>query len=308
MANIEFYREHFGIESVSGAFDKFVATLANYFDAKYYVDWPKVFLKAARFENSLKLLGDLCGKDDIERRATELFFSHPEVIRALPILMASRKALSIANSAGISPMLTYTFIPKASIDSERMQEAEQYAAFLTHSGLSDILARIQNPADFAIGVEVGLDSNGRKNRGGTCGIQAITPVVDAIAVQLPNLVVLSEATFEDLEAAGFPLPVQFDGVVWDLAFWLKDRSRLVVAEVNHYGSSGSKPPAIAREYVARNVALAGAGIGFIWVTDGLGWLEMRNPLKAAFQDIDFVVNIQLAREGQLGAALTALLN
>jgi type II restriction enzyme len=306
LANIDFYRKHFGITSVGAAFDKFVETLANYFDAKYYVDWSKVLSNAKRHEKSFQLLSELCGRGDVKVKAAELFFAHPETIEALPILIACRRGLSISDPLNVSAMMTYSFAPNGATDDEKRIEAEHYAEFLVHSGLIDVFAMIQNAADFAIGVEVGLDSNGRKNRGGNCGIQAIAPVVESLRQTIPGLVIRSEAGFAELERNGFRLPVRFDGIVWDLAFWKEDGKKLVVAEVNHYGTSGSKPPAIAREYTDRSEDLAAAAVGFVWITDGLGWLSMKNPLRLAFQNIDYIVNVELAKEGQLAAALLSL--
>ena len=80
-----------------------------------------------------------------------------------------------------------------------------------------------------------------------------------------------------------------------------------VTEVNHYGSSGSKPSAIAREYEARANVLKNTKGGFIWVTDGLGWKRMGNPLRSAFNTIDHMMNIKLATEGQLEYVLNQLL-
>lgn len=83
--------------------------------------------------------------------------------------------------------------------------------------------------------------------------------------------------------------------------------RFVVMEVNHYGSSGSKPPAIAREYEGRAKDMKNTKGGFIWVTDGLGWKQMLNPLRNAFNAIDHIMNIKLAAARQLEHTLNKLL-
>ena len=45
---------------------------------------------------------------------------------------------------------------------------EQYIAFMRKTGLLSLISNhiVNNLVDYALGVETGLDSNGRKNRGG----------------------------------------------------------------------------------------------------------------------------------------------
>ena len=47
-------------------------------------------------------------------------------------------------------------------------EIDEYLVFMKETGLEDLIQNhiINNLVDYAFGVEVGLDSNGRKNRGG----------------------------------------------------------------------------------------------------------------------------------------------
>ena len=51
---------------------------------------------------------------------------------------------------------------------EANQTIEQYCVFMRKTGLFELLEKhiINNLYDYATGVETGLDSNGRKNRGG----------------------------------------------------------------------------------------------------------------------------------------------
>jgi len=158
------------------------------------------------------------------------------------------------------------------------------------------------------GVEVGMDTNGRKNRGGKCGVKAISPFVDEALSKLPFLESKVESTFDFLSSRGCVLPEIYRGERWDWAFWLKDAPRrLVVMEVNHYGGGGSKLKSIARDYAGRHRSLAAAGIGFIWVTDGLGWLATKNALREAFQSMPYLVNVALAKDGLLEWALRQLI-
>lgn len=306
MSDLSFFKLRYGIDSADAAFEKFVSTLQNYYDADYYVDWKKVFakLKPLRFE--LSLLSALCDEPNKEESARELLREYPKVIKAFPVLMACRNSVEIVDDISEARVTSYNFTHTSTALTET--EIERYVKFLTTSGVLSLLGQINSVPDYVTGVEVGMDTNGRKNRGGECGIRAIYPFILEAQQHIPELCIKSEASFSYLTSQGFQVPEKFDGVVWDLAFWIdSSRSRLTVMEVNHYGSSGSKPPAIAREYIERQPALDEAGIGFIWVTDGRGWHKMRKPLRAAFDSLHYLININLAREGLLKWALCRLL-
>jgi len=291
---------------MEAAFEKFVATLQNYYDSTYYVDWEKVHAKVQPYRRELLLLTSLCTEANKEKAARELLRDYPRVIAALPVLMACRNSIEIVENAAEAHVTTYDFKPAGERLTE--DEVEHYVEFLTASGLLSLLERIKSVPDYVTGVEVGMDTNARKNRGGHCGMQAIRPFIEAAQQNLPGLEVKFEAGFDFLSTQGFVLPEKFRGIVWDVAFWTRARSpRLTVMEVNHYGTSGGKPSAIAREYTGRQTDLDATDIGFIWVTDGRGWLNMLNPLREAFNGIRHLVNIRLAKDGQLEWALRRLL-
>ncbi len=188
-------------------------------------------------------------------------------------------------------------------------EIEHYIHFLCSSRVIELLDHIKSVPDYVTGVEVGMDTNGRKNRGGKCGVKAIQPFVDEALAKLSFLQSKSEATFDFLATQGCVLPEIFRSERWDWAFWTKDKPRrIAVMEVNHYGGGGSKLKSIARDYIGRYKVLEDAGIGFVWVTDGYGWLTARPALREAFDTIKHLINIRQAKDGQLEWALRRLLS
>lgn len=252
------------------------------------------------------MLSSLCGVADKEQAARTLLRDYPKVIRVLPTLIACRRTVQMVEDIAAVRVVTYDFPSTNTAPSDA--EIEHYIRFLVSSGVMRLLERIKSVPDYITGIEVGMDTNGRKNRGGCCGEKAIEPFITAARERMETLNYKAQAGFDFLTAQGCQLPAEFRGVVWDHAFWTKTLPRrLAVMEVNHYGGSGSKPPAIAREYVGRQAGLDKAGIGFLWVTDGIGWLDMKNPLREAFGSIAHIINIRLASEGQLEWALRRLL-
>lgn len=304
MANLSFYKDKYGISSQEEAFDIFFNAIENYYDANYYVDWNKVFNTIRTHEAEFALLSTLCNKANKLQAAKELLTAYPQIIPVLPNLIGCRDTVTLVKDVELAQVARYQFstnLPSHNID--------EYADFLIGSGIVDLLEHIRNVHDYALGVEVGMDTNARKNRSGNCGINAVKPWIEKAQVEIAGLHCKAEADFGFLVEKGFPVPDHFRGIKWDRAFWLEGiYDKLVVMEVNHYGSSGSKPPAIAREYASRSTELKNSGIGFLWVTDGIGWRSMKNPLREAFHSIDYILNIKLIADGQLTDGLKRLLS
>jgi DpnII restriction endonuclease. len=302
MADLSFYQAKYGINSIDAAFEKLVSTFQNYYDANYYVDWPKVYSKIKPYRRELLLLSSLCDETDIEGSTRALLHDYPKIIKVFPILMACRNTVEIVEDAAEARVSSYDF---SSIGAELTeQEIERYTTFLKTSGLLGLLSQIKSVSDYVTGVEVGMDTNARKNRGGNCGTQAIVPFISQAQQNLPQISVKFEASYDFLATQNFNLPEKFRGIIWDVAFWTRSAMpKLTVMEINHYGGTGSKPPAIAREYAGRQIDLDLAKVGFIWVTDGRGWVSMHHPLREAFDSIHYIISIRLAKDGLLDWAL-----
>lgn len=312
MPDLSFYEHHFRVTSPDEAFGHFVAEIRTYYDADYYVDWKKVFKNVERYRHELFLLSSLCSAPDKEQAARELLRKYPQVIPVLPALIAnadrkkSRCIIPLAEDLSRGLVKTYDF--STTVTPLTQDQIETYVEFLLKSGVLSLLEQIKSVFDYVTGVEVGLDSNARKNRSGKCAIEALRPAVEQALKRLPQIDSKAEATYAYLAAQGCTLPVNFTNTRWDWAFWtLKAPRRFAVMEVNHYGSTGSKADPIVVNYATRQQILKEAGIGFIWVTDGGAWLKRRPVLREMFDRIDHLINIRLANEGQLEWALRRLL-
>ena len=134
----------------------FTDNIATY---KYYVDFEKVITNADSLKVELNILNSLIGSQNIEAEFEEILKNYPEVLKCIPILIAVRKKeIQAEDSNGC---FIYRF-------NRPNQSIEQYKYFMRETGLFDLIANhlINNIYDYVIGVETGLDSNGRKNRGG----------------------------------------------------------------------------------------------------------------------------------------------
>lgn len=306
MADLAFYRSSLGLSNEEAAFDYFVASLQTYYDAAYYVDWGKVWANRNRFSREFHLLSSLCEATDVEGATRELLRDYPRVVCALPSLLACRglKTISILEDASTAHVETFDFAPQRELCE---LEIERYTKFIGESGLLELLVNIKSVPDYVTGVEVGSDTNGRKNRSGSLAVRALMPHIKAAVANQSEIEFWPERTFAWLSQKGCSLPPGMKDKKWDGAFFNRATGRWALMEVNHYGTSGSKPIAIAGDYIARERELLALGVGFLWVTDGLGWLKMLNGLRYAWEELRFLTTIQMARDGLLEHALVSML-
>jgi len=170
--------------------------------------------------------------------------------------------------------------------------------FVKETGLRDLIVnrKIKNLVDYMVGVEVGLDSNARKNRGG----HAMESIVEAFIgdlCQRNNFCYLKEANAEKIEKEfGYLVPVDKTSRRYD--FVVDNGKELFLIETNFYGGGGSKLKSTAGEYRNLFDVLAGK-YKFIWITDGLGWKTTARPLREAFDHNDYIFSLKMLEEGIL---------
>jgi type II restriction enzyme len=156
---------------------------------------------------------------------------------------------------------------------------------------------LTNIRDYAIGIEAGLDTNGRKNRGGTI----MESLVDNLLVEVYNL------TSRDYSTQGSPAEVQRKwGVKLPVDkssrrpdFLIYRNQKLFWIETNFYSGGGSKLKSTCGEYKALYDFCKSNDITFIWITDGFGWKTTLKPLEEAFLHTDYIFNLSMVKDGVL---------
>ena len=183
--------------------------------------------------------------------------------------------------------------------SEVKQEIEDYYYFFERIGLKNLCENLAEKSltDYVIGVLVGLDSNGRKNRGGTAFEDACEPVIKKICDKY-NVTMLSQKQFKKLKEYGF-------GVSEDIAnrkadFILVKDNKVLNIEVDYFFRGGSKPEEIIDSYINRQHDLDKLNMGFVLLTDGLCWdNKSKNQLQKGFRNMNYLMNFYLAKNGML---------
>lgn len=265
----------------------------------YFVNWEKVLGNTRDLEIDLNIMNYLVGKEDIEKEFRYLLKKHPQIVRLIPVLLACRETnfkILTDLSGGNLKYEDFSFKSKKDLSEAEISKA---VSFAQKSGLLQIFKdkTVKNIIDYTIGIEVGLDSNGRKNRGGTAMEKATETFVQALCIK-HNLQYMKEATSEKvLVKWGIKLKVDKSSRRFDFAVY--NGTRLYLIETNYYGGGGSKLKATAGEYKALYDFLMRDGHKFIWVTDGVGWRTTSRPLEETFNHIEYLLNLRMLTEGLL---------
>lgn len=263
----------------------------------YFVNWEKVFHYVRSFEIGLNLLNYLIGKENFDEEFKKLLKEQPSVIKILPALTACRdKKFNILIDYSNKKLVyeNYDFSIKKPTDID----IEKYLHFVEETGLKDLICsnKIKSLVDYAIGVEVGLDTNGRKNR---CG-HSMEDVVEAFIQDLcikKGYEYLKEANaYKIKKEFDITVPVEKSSRRFD--YVVKKGDELIIFEVNFYSDSGSKLKSTAGEYRNLYDVLDGK-FKFIWITDGLGWLKTQRPLRETFDHNDYLLSLSMLEKGIL---------
>lgn len=261
----------------------------------YYTDFSKVYENAEQLKIEINILNSLIGSQTIEADFENILNKYPQCLKAIPILLAVRESeIYCQDDKGA---VNYSFKNKT-------QTIEQYKYFMRKTGLFGLLQNhiISNLYDYATGVEVGLDSNGRKNRGGHQMENLVESYLKKAGVEYYKEMYLTDIERRwhiDLSS------ISGNGTStkrWD--FVVKTSNCIYVIETNFYKSEGSKLNETSRSYkMIAEEAKAISGFKFIWITDGGGWSSARRNLEETFNVLDTLYNIADMENGLLAAAL-----
>ncbi len=262
-------------------------------DYGYYIDFEKVHKNVDSIKVELNILNSLIGSRNIEKDFEKLITDYPNVLKCIPLLLAVRaNEIYVMDKDGA---FTYTF-------NNQNLSIEQYKIFMKKTGLFDLLENhiISNLVDYATGVETGLDSNGRKNRGGhlmedlvESFIQKAGFVKGETYFKEMYIHQISNKWNIDLSAISNQgkMEKRFD-------FVIKTPNMIYAIETNFYGGGGSKLNETARSYKTLATETDTIdGFTFVWFTDGKGWTSARHNLEETFDVMEHIYNIKELEDG-----------
>lgn len=276
----------------------FNAWLASFRDSiadyGYYIDFEKVHRNVDEIKIELNILNSLIGSKNIKEDFKTLIKKYPEVLKCIPLLLAVRANEIYCQDENGGHLYQFDF-NKYSLNSNT--QYDQYAYFMEHTGLFDLLENhiINNLVDYATGVETGLDSNGRKNRGGHLMENLVEEYIQKAGF-IKNKTYFKEMKIKDIEKK-FHLDLSAISnkgkTVKRFDFVIKTENTIYGIETNFYASSGSKLNETARSY--KQISQEAQGIDnfvFVWFTDGNGWLDARHNLEETFDVMEHIYNIK----------------
>jgi type II restriction enzyme len=276
----------------------------------YFTDFEKVKKNVKKIEKELNLLNYLIGKENIEEEFLSLIEEYPKVRKILPILIAIRNN-KLSETSVITDEEKLNAENKKYIFNDQLNEEikKELLIFFNISGLKDLFESksVKNLVDYCYGVEVGLDTNARKNRTGKLMEELCENFMESFVEEHSDFKLLREATkVHILKEFNVEVNTQIEGYKknkndrrFDFVLYNTKKNKLYIFEVNYYSSTGSKPNSIAREYSDLFVLLKNQNIEFIWITDGQGWLKMLNALEQTVNHNDNVINLDMLKNGIL---------
>ncbi|MDD3002490.1 MAG: type II restriction endonuclease [Candidatus Shapirobacteria bacterium] len=260
----------------------------------YFVNWKKVYSNKSELEITLNKLNYLLGKENLKEEFIKLYNSNPDIVRALPILLAVRES-------------KLEIFDKERKDSEffdfhKVEDSpNKYFIFIEKSGLAKLFQKdgVKNLVDYVMGVEVGLDSNGRKNRGGTLMEEIVESFVSDFCKK-KGFEYLSQARATAIKKKWYlDIKVDKSERSFDFAIYNPANKKIKLIETNFYNGGGSKLKTVCGEFRNLYDELKEQNIDFIWITDGLGWHTTKRPLEETYNHNDYVFNLTMLEENVL---------
>ena len=278
-------------------FNEWLSTMTDSIaDWTYYVDFPKVYKNVNEIKIPLNIMNSLLGSKNIRSEFLELLDKYPEILKAIPIIVAKRLNDTILVK-DVEKDFHFKF-------KKPNYSPEEYADFMEKSGVFDLLSNhlVANLFDYVTGVEVGMDTNGRKNRTGHTMENIVQSYLEqegfVMGVNLFKEIYQNEV--EQLFDVDLFAITNEGNTSKRFDFVIKRDSTVYLIETNFYSGGGSKLNETARSYkMITEEAKTIPNVEFVWFTDGQGWFQAKKNLRETFEVLPYLYNINDLKNGIL---------
>lgn len=275
-------------------FNNWFSTLTDsIYTYSYFTDFDKIYKNINNIKVELNILNSLIGSQNVEKDFQNIIRKYPETIKCIPILLAIRQQEIIVNDNTDKHLINFTI--------SKNTDVELYIKFMRETGLFDLLSKskIKSLQDYVTGIEVGLDSNARKNRTGKVMENIIESYIQSAGYKKHRTYFTQINTTDFNVKFGINLSLYTKTITnKKFDFVIKKDKKIFAIEVNFYNSQGSKLNETARSY--KEIALETKNMenfSFIWITDGKGWLSSKKIIEDTFNSINYIYNLKDVENG-----------
>jgi len=276
-----------GFDNFESYKNEFLETLLNSNKTyDYFVNWQKIKTELKRYLNELSLLNSLT-KINLSERGNyleNLLLEFPKISEVIPILIAERLKNGKIEIFDIelNSWMVFEFAP----DKINKENSRKIVQFCFKTGIMDLFDEIKDLIDYLFGLEVGIDTNTRKNRSGDIFEKMCQKRINEYIPKEYNIIK------NDKSFSLYNSLFKGKGKTHDFLVY-KEKTPIMIIECNFYNTPGSKPISIAESYIEMNLAAKKKNIIFLWITDGPAWKKMQEPLIRSMNKIDWILNYKL---------------
>lgn len=219
---------------------------------------------------------------ELNRKIEKLFASQPEVFSILPYLVAISKDKIKKND----------FVFKLNNEIYKLNEflnsSKSIITFLELTGLNKLIleGKIKNFVDFLTGIEVGLDTNARKNRIGTKNEKEIDQIITKAFSKYQYITIDRQLILEEFKNTNLLKNKKIDFIITNQL-----NNKKVIIETSYYNSSGSKIIETAKSFENLNKIIKDIeNYYFLWIADGGGINSNVSFITKNSEQFSFVKN------------------
>lgn len=275
--------------------DFFNKTLSNIpFSADYWFNFEKVRKNVDELGADIFTLDFLVGKNKPE---VELFFKEkPELLKLIPKLLGIRSNLMKNGILGVDGFEETYYLNFEDIEINKL---DKYIEFIDESGLMEMFKNgiSKSVKDYYVGVEAGMDSNGRKNRSGKIGEEFLEKHLSKFASENGYEWLGQTTTSSVKEKYDVNLEKIFDNRRFDGSLYKPESKKLILFEINIFNAGGSKSKSASTEFQTLKNRISSTYHDFIYITDGDGWKSDQSHLREAIENIGHVFNTKMVKAG-----------
>ena len=260
-------------------YKNFIPTLALH---SSLVDWKRVNENRKKYNILLNILNSLLNlkEEEFKKDFDSLLRGYPQVVEAFPILLANREnELLFLNDESSLEIKRYVFKKPNLLNTDIINH---YYSFVEKTGLKELFCDygITNLVDYVVGVEVGLSSNRRT---------------------MKNNITIEEIVFKYLEDfcnknIDFEL-IEKDK--FDFTLYNKKENKLYIIETRFFANRSPMIRNMIRKLKMLNDIYTNQKKEVIFIIDGEGWLIALKDLEYIFNHNDYVINLNMLKNGVL---------